>query len=95
MNDSSGSAGSDRQHECVQWFAAHMEKKLRENDHKPGWFRDSHFALLRRLREEVEELAEATMAQDSSDQIVKEAADVANFAMMIADNARRNAASAP
>jgi hypothetical protein len=65
-------------------FAIEMECWLRANDHKGGW-RDCDPAwLLARLREEAKELEQA-MARGVGSEIRREAADVANFAMMIAD----------
>lgn len=72
----------------VQWFAELMEFVLRANDHKPGWKADSEEALLDRLHEEVAELRTEILSEDRVDHVVKEAVDVANFAMMIADVAR-------
>ena len=69
----------------VQRFALLMEAQLRANDHKPGWHGIASPVLLHRLREETEELAEA-ISTANRDCVVHEAADVANFAMMIADN---------
>lgn len=70
-------------------FAEEMEKRLRANDHKGGWEDDSDDSLLARLREETNELADALakLPGRSGDQLMVtlEAADVANFAMMIAD----------
>ena len=77
----------------VQWFAQQMEAKLRENDHKGGWGNESLLWLYTRMIEEAEEVkAEIKAAFDREidyNKIIREAADVANFAMMIADNARR------
>lgn len=77
---------------AVRWFAEQMEAKLRENDHKGGWI--GHDGLLTRLREETDELYDAIVRHEAGviapnthpDQVTREAADVANFAMMIADN---------
>lgn len=66
----------------VAAFAALMEQRLRENDHKPGWKEDDPRELYERLDEEAGELDYALAIRDG---IAKEAADVANFAMMIAD----------
>ena len=66
----------------VQWFARQMEAKLRENDHKGGWDDCELGWLLRRLGQEVGELRRALKKEKH---VVREAADVANFAMMIAD----------
>jgi hypothetical protein len=80
----------------VAAFARLMEAKLRENDHKGGWDQESKHWLLGRLKEETSELDDAlndwccakTGSQGEREATVvvgAEAADVANFAMMIAD----------
>lgn len=74
----------------VRAFAEAMEAQLRANDHKPGWKNDSAFSLLVRLQEEKDELLEAVScgrigSPEWAKRVVKETADVANFAMMIAD----------
>lgn len=71
-------------------FAVLMEAKLRENDWKGGWQKDSAAGLMKRLREEAEELAGAVAGPWTGNISWKrltanEAADVANFAMMVAD----------
>jgi NTP pyrophosphatase (non-canonical NTP hydrolase) len=73
----------------VAAFAEVMERKLRENDHKDHWRYCTGTYLFNRLRGEVNELARAKTA----DERLAEAADVANFAMMIADNAKRRQAA--
>lgn len=67
----------------VEAFAQAMECALRANDHKPGWKNDAPSALIDRLYQEVRELDRTPMA--APDAVLKEAADVANFAMMVAD----------
>jgi len=83
----------------VKAFALLMEEKLRENDHKSGWRGCDVDALFVRLVEEARELrgcplreaqgyAPRSMTPDVPAErlrIGREAADVANFAMMIAD----------
>jgi len=76
----------------VRWFACEMERKLRENNHKEGWVGEDTGYLLKRLREETEELKAALGEKNErewqepvSKRIISEAADVANFAMMIAE----------
>jgi hypothetical protein len=78
-------------------FAHLMESKLRENDHKGGWEHCDLDWLLKRLKEEAEEIAgplplvhdlsrSRVERKELARAIGREAADVANFAMMIADN---------
>jgi NTP pyrophosphatase (non-canonical NTP hydrolase) len=73
----------------VAWFAEQMELKLRENDHKPHWRGSDIEYLHKRLQEEVDELMYELHSPLNEERVVKEAADVANFAMMIADVARQ------
>lgn len=73
----------------VLWFALQMEKQLRKNDHKGGWENEPTIHLLHRLEEEFVELGDATEENGAdAETVVAEAADVANFAMFIADNKR-------
>lgn len=89
---------STRTWPSVRAFAHWMEAKLDENIHKGdrnGWLKDDPHSLLRRLREEVDELEDAMNFWSSHgadgqipaavDRITREASDVGNFAMMIAD----------
>ena len=73
--------------QCVVLFAFAMEKKLKLNDHKGGWLCKDFYCddALERLRDETEELAKAIFDPYGKESILGEAADVANFAMMIAD----------
>ena len=73
----------------VQKFSEDMEHKLVKNDHKSGWGNCTSSYLLLRLKEEVKELETAVRNNKSTGDVITEAADVANFAMMIADNARK------
>ncbi len=77
----------------VKWFSELMEEKLKKNDHKGGW-RDGDSTidgyLIYRLQDEVDELKEKLRIEswvepDGIKKITEECADVANFAMMIAD----------
>lgn len=83
----------------VQLFAQAMEERLRANDGKGGWRDETVGHLMSRLRDEVEELGEALVALEEEEgednhkitwnfareKVKREAADVANFAMMVAD----------
>lgn len=67
----------------VKAFAALMEGELRKHGHRLGWKECDPEWLMVRLKEEAAELAQAILTHEES--IPAEAADVANFAMMIAD----------
>lgn len=73
----------------IQAFAEAMEAKLASNDAVKGEWRDEPtMPLLRALRGEVTELADAISAYylgQSADVVLAEAADVALYALMIAD----------
>ena len=75
--------------ETVDWFAKEMKAKLYANIHKGGWKKERKDVLVARMFEEASELARemATPILDPQE-IASEAADVANFAMFIADAAR-------
>ena len=66
-------------------FCNEMQKKLDDNSHKTGWDQCSDAYLLNRLRQETDELIRAVERQEPQ-AIIREAADVANFAYFIADN---------
>ena len=70
----------------IQWFAEKMEDELRENDPKGGWHGCSYSYLCHKLLEEVGELV-AILMDGENGNVTEEAADIANYAMMIADNA--------
>lgn len=69
-------------------FAKRMEAKLAKNRHKgdrEGWIRDRPTELSLRIEDELAELNDALKC-DGPDAVWGEAADVANFAMMVADS---------
>lgn len=70
--------------DSVMRFAEQMEIKLQENDHKGGWQQCEDDYLIGRLQQETYELYLA-MNHKEPLEVRREAADVANFAMMIAD----------
>lgn len=78
--------------ESVLKFAELMELRLKENDEKGGWSENDIWHLYERLCEEKDELFEAILKIERSClhsgiiDVRVEAADTANFAMMIADN---------
>jgi len=82
----------------VMRLALEMERKLRLNEHKGGretWLGTARAKLLNRLHDEVAELEKAVVqhgngVEGSLDAMQAEAADIANFAMMIADDEKRD-----
>ena len=91
-----------RPRQQVQWFARLMERELQENDDKGGWETCPDDYLVRRIDDERAELArllrklqrkidrDVDLTPAEVEQVLSEAADVANFAMMIADNWKAN-----
>lgn len=90
--------------EPVRALAVLMERKMRKHDGDRGnaWTQKSARWLMSRLRDEVEELEKAMGEADRAianqwsqeaaaklEEVRQEAADVANFAMMISDKASR------
>ena len=77
----------------VEAFARLMESKLAENRHKgdrDGWQTISSEELLQLLRDEVDELSVALIRNRAPNArtrkaVRRECADIANFALMIAD----------
>lgn len=72
-------------------FAQQMELNLSENRHKgdrEGWLKSDPWDLLRRLRDEVIELEIAMEHCSTPEEVEREAADIGNFAMMVADTYR-------
>ena len=64
-----------------------MERTLRANEGKGGWCHCAPAYLLRRITEECCELRrELDNETPVPHRVVAEAVDVANFAMMLADN---------
>jgi len=71
--------------EALADFTTHMRHKLLCVRHRPHWKESSIAFLLARAKEELVELEEAIASGDRK-AVVREAADVANFIMMISDN---------
>lgn len=81
---------NDQEENALRRFTATMRAKLFANQHKGGWADCDPAWLHHRAEEEMDELAKA-IARGDPDAIEAEAADVANFCLMIADVARRKA----
>lgn len=81
----------------VQTFAEAMELKLSANDHKGQWKSYGSESAVEwffaRMLEEVDELRAAIDDGEDPVAVLFEAADVANYAMMIADTVAQEAES--
>lgn len=73
---------------AVMQFAHDMEKQLKANDHKSGWDREHQEYLAKCLWENFEKLTYGALKKEdrNKQEITKICANIANFAMMIADN---------
>lgn len=69
----------------VDALAVAMKERLDANAHKPGWRGDYADDLIERIEDETGELRRAVAAGKPPAEILRESADVANFAMMVAD----------
>lgn len=78
---------------AVDRFAKIMKLKLAANMHKVGWAdMDATWLVSRELEETAELLRLLRQSATSWVEVALEAADVGNFAMMVADNALRDSA---
>ena len=77
---------TEKQLEAVRLFHRLMISVLEANAWKGGWEETDPEDLMQRLEGEVEELRNAVKSRDVR-QIAREAADVANYAMMVVDSA--------
>ncbi len=76
-----------RQHDeemMVTTLAAHMRRKLELNRHKGDWRHDPILLLCAHLIGEVQELIYAIAENQSSEEVWREAGDIANYAGFIA-----------
>lgn len=85
--DGGGAEESQRLRPEVREFALKMEFILRANDFKGGWDSMDRRYLFDCLYKEIRELYQAVFYKKTLDRtaVIKEAVDVANFALMIAD----------
>ena len=77
----------------VQWFAEQMELKLRENETKGGGEGENPFHLVERINEELAKLEGSLVhgpVKYDRQSIISEAIDIANFAMILAANAKND-----
>jgi len=65
----------------IEWFAEKMEKVLRKNDDKGGWEDEAPEYLINQVKVNLSQLERLP-----TNRIIKCCVDIANYAMMIADN---------
>lgn len=71
----------------VMEFAYDMEKQLKVNDFKGGWSNENHDYLRNQIGKNYAKLVEELCKEDKDKyEITIRCANIANFAMMIADN---------
>lgn len=72
----------------LDWFSRQMEQQLQSNEHKGGW-QDSTFDFLgQEIVKNLRALREIHTTDDFP-ALIRRSANIANFAMMIADKVRR------
>lgn len=75
--------------EAVKVFAERMEQELKKNDFRGSWKNQNPEMTLAKLWDEVYDLDDQVEAfldgKGDPQQILKEAVDVANYAMFVAD----------
>lgn len=73
--------------EEVKKFAQEMEKQLQANEHKGGWKKCNDYLLYKGIEHNARELVQTLMmAEGNKADIIRRCANIANYAMMIADN---------
>lgn len=84
---------SDAPRPVVETFAEEMEKQLKANDHKGGWETSTNYWLMEGLKKNLAALRTCVNQEPKvliqQEEIMRRAANIANFAMMIADNAQK------
>lgn len=69
----------------TQFFDA-MQEKLEENSYKSGWGQCTNQYLHTRLSQEMAEFKDAIKSRAPHEEVLREAADVANFLFFIVHN---------
>jgi len=77
---------------AMDWFPEKMQAELMKHLNRPGWKKATFHFLFKRLCDEVVELDSVLFTKGNEvrrgrkEKAIKECLDIANFAMMIADN---------
>lgn len=73
----------------VAWFGTEMEKQLAANDHKGGWKNEPDEFFLDQIQLRAYDIhVKSRFTGITREEKIQLAADIANFAMMLADNAK-------
>jgi len=94
VKDSRWHEDMERDLKAFEEFKRQMIRKLGHNSDKKHWLNCSYDYLFSRLQEEVKELQEILLDDKipyKHKKMILECADIANFAMMIANKAKRGA----
>lgn len=70
----------------VSTLSKYCFEKLEQNSHKDHWGKERMNMLFYYLYQEITEIQSAMLTRESPEAVWREAADVANFVAMIADN---------
>ena len=73
----------------VPHFCSLMQRIIDKNSWKIGWCRMTPKQCVARIRQETKELAKAIQENKSVDEVSRECADIANFAMFCEWNYKR------
>jgi len=75
--------------EALRVFAERMEEELKKNEHRGGWKNQNPETMMAKLWDELYDLDDQVEGyldgKGDREQILKEAVDVANYAMFVAD----------
>lgn len=78
-----------RMRNALKIFADRMEEELRKNDFRGGWKKENPEMMMAKLWDEMYDLDDQVdhylAGKGDREQIMKEAVDVANYAMFVAD----------
>jgi hypothetical protein len=74
----------ERRKKVIDWFSNVKMAKLLENSHKGNWENEHIDDLIEHIVIEVDELKDALLVGNHTE-IIRECADISNFAMFVAD----------
>lgn len=78
----------EERQDVLSWYQTVQLSKLIENVHKGSWKEKSIPFLIKRMKQEIDELEHA-IEIGNHNEIFRECGDIGNFAMFIADKFRK------